>query len=73
MKSFERLVVAGGAPSVGIETAPTGPQDHFRLADECFLLATIARDPEAAAELIKKGDEYLRLATQGLFSPTPMR
>ena len=67
MKIFERPVVAGGKPDIELVVVPTRPQalrsaDYSRLANECFLLAAIARDPKAAAELIEKGDEYLRLA-----------
>ena len=67
MKLFERPVVAGGEPDVELEAAPSRPQAlrgaHYSLlANECFLLAVIARDPKAATELIERGDEYLRLA-----------
>jgi hypothetical protein len=67
MKLFERPVVAGGKSDIESVVVPTRPQalhsaDYSRLANECFLLAAIACDPKAAAELIEKGHEYLRLA-----------
>jgi hypothetical protein len=70
MKLFERPVVAGGKPDIELEVVPTRPQalcgaDYSRLANECFLLAAIARDPKAAAELIEKGDKYLRPVLDG--------
>ena len=40
--------------------------DYCRLAEECFVLAAVGKNPEVAAELVKAGDEYLRYAT----SPT---
>jgi hypothetical protein len=33
-----------------------------RLAEECFILAAFVREPEAADELVKAGDDYLRCA-----------
>jgi hypothetical protein len=48
---------------------PKGPRmdglsagDYCHLAEECFFLAAVAKDPAAAAELIKTGDDYLRCA-----------
>jgi hypothetical protein len=38
--------------------------DCLRLAEECMSLATLAKDLEKAAELIKTGDDYLRRAAQ---------
>jgi hypothetical protein len=52
-------------PSVeahGDEAPPFGAVDYCRLAEECFFLAAIARDPEVAAALVKAGDNYLRCA-----------
>jgi hypothetical protein len=40
--------------------------DYLRLAEECLLLATLAKDPDKAAELVKTGDDYLRRAAKGL-------
>ena len=36
--------------------------DYCHLAEECFFLAAITNDPEAAAQLLKAADEYLRRA-----------
>jgi hypothetical protein len=67
MNLFERPVVAGGVPAAHLENEPVRPQslggsDFVRLADECFVLATVAPNPEAAIEMVKQGEEYLRLA-----------
>jgi hypothetical protein len=40
--------------------------DCVRLAEECMTLASLTKDPEKAAELIKTGDEYLRRAAKWL-------
>jgi hypothetical protein len=48
------------APGVGMEALSAG--DYCHLAEECFFLAAIAKDPEAAAKLVKAGDDYLRCA-----------
>ena len=64
----------------GGETADTPPQgggmeglgaadslsaaDYCHLAEECFFLAAAAKDPEAAAKLVKTGDDYLRCAAE---------
>jgi hypothetical protein len=40
--------------------------DYCHLAEECFFLAAVAKDPEAAAELVKAGDDYLRRAAEWL-------
>jgi hypothetical protein len=40
--------------------------DYCHLAEECFLMAATANDPEAAAELVKAGDDYLRRAAEWL-------
>jgi hypothetical protein len=37
-------------------------EDYCHLAEECFVLAAASKDSEAAAELIKAGDDYLRRA-----------
>jgi hypothetical protein len=71
MKSFgvEHPVIAAGKSAAEIDTGPTvigmqslGGAGYSCLAEECYFLAAIARDPEAASELIEKGDEYLRFA-----------
>jgi hypothetical protein len=38
--------------------------DYWHLAEECFVLATVAKEPEAAAKLVKTGDNYLRCAAE---------
>jgi hypothetical protein len=40
--------------------------DYCHLAEECFFLAAVTGDPEAAAELVKAGDDYLRRAAEWL-------
>ena len=40
--------------------------DYLHLAEECLLLASLTTDPEKAAELVKAGDDYLRLAAKWL-------
>jgi hypothetical protein len=40
--------------------------DYCHLAEECFFLAAVAKDPAAAAELVKTGDDYLRCAARWL-------
>jgi hypothetical protein len=45
----------------GLSTA-----DYLRLAEECMTLASLTKDPEKAAELIKIGDDYLRRAAKWL-------
>jgi hypothetical protein len=45
---------------LGMESLSAG--DYCHLAEECFFLAALAKDPEAAAKLVKTGDDYLRCA-----------
>jgi hypothetical protein len=45
---------------LGVESLSAG--DYCHLAEECFVLAALAKDPEAAAKLVKTGDDYLRCA-----------
>jgi hypothetical protein len=45
---------------VGMEALSAA--DYCHLAEECFFLAAVAKDPEAAAKLVKAGDDYLRCA-----------
>jgi hypothetical protein len=47
---------------IRVEERSLGVVACSRLAEECFLLGAIARDPEIASELIEKGNEYLRSA-----------
>jgi hypothetical protein len=70
MNLFERPVVAGGVPAAELENEPIRPQslggsDFGRLADECFVLAAVAPNPETAVVMVKQGEEYLRLAALG--------
>jgi hypothetical protein len=48
------------AMRLGVTVLSVG--DYWRLAEECFCLAAIAEDPEAAAELIETGNDYLLCA-----------
>jgi hypothetical protein len=52
--------------AVGMEALSAA--DYCHLAEEYFFLAAVAKDPEAAAELVKAGDDYLRCAADS--SPT---
>jgi len=38
--------------------------DYLHLAEECLLLASLAKDPEKVAELLKTSDDYLRRAAK---------
>ena len=40
--------------------------DYLHLAEECLVLASLTKDPEKAAELVRAGDDYLRLAAKWL-------
>jgi hypothetical protein len=40
--------------------------DYCHLAEECFFLAAVTKDAEAAADLVKSGDDYLRRAAEWL-------
>jgi hypothetical protein len=40
--------------------------DYCHLAEECFFLAAVTKDPDDAAELLKAGDDYLRRAAEWL-------
>jgi hypothetical protein len=42
--------------------SPKVPAWTASAAEECFFLAAVAKDPAAAAELVKTGDDYLRCA-----------
>jgi hypothetical protein len=48
------------AHGVGMEALSAG--DYCHLAEECFFLAAVAKDPEAAAKLVRAGDDCLRSA-----------
>jgi hypothetical protein len=68
---------ADGAPGprpAGEETSSAPPQDidgealsaadYCHLAEECFFLAAVENDPDAAAKLVKTGDDYLQCAAR---------
>jgi hypothetical protein len=46
----------------GVGMEALGAADYCHLAEECFFLAAVAKDPETAAKLVKAGDDYLRCA-----------
>jgi hypothetical protein len=50
------------AQNVAVEGSSAA--DCLRLAEECMSLAALTKDPDSAAELIKRGDDYLRRAAQ---------
>jgi hypothetical protein len=65
--------------SNGDDTPPTDPpepeaphvaaeglsaSDYLHLAEECLLLASLTKDPEKVAELLKTSDDYLRRASK---------
>jgi hypothetical protein len=49
-----------------VDAESLGAAQYLRLAEECLLLATLAKDPEKAAEFVKTGDAYLRRAAMWL-------
>jgi hypothetical protein len=57
-------VQGGEAAGPGLEGFKAA--DYCHLAEECFFLAAVTKDPEAAAELLKAGDDYLRRAAEWL-------
>ncbi len=50
------------APAQGIGMEALSAGDYCHLAEECFFLAAVAKDPDAAAKLVRAGDDYLRSA-----------
>jgi hypothetical protein len=50
----------------GVAREGLSAADYLHLAEECLLVASLTKDPEKAAELVKAGDEYLRLAAKWL-------
>jgi hypothetical protein len=57
-------VTSGRRPETEVDVALLySAEDYYRLAEECYFLAAVARDPASAAELIEAGDYYLRCAT----------
>jgi hypothetical protein len=62
-------VASGRQPATEVDAALLySAVDYCRLAEECFFLAAVARDPEVAAQLIKAGDDYLCCAAE----PAPL-
>jgi hypothetical protein len=49
-----------------VATEGLSAADYLRLAEECLALASLSKDPEKAAELIRSGDDYLRRAAKWL-------
>jgi hypothetical protein len=48
----------------GIAREGLSATDYLHLAEECLLAASLTKDAEKAAELVKASDEYLRLAAK---------
>jgi hypothetical protein len=57
-----RLLDSAIADAMRLGAAVLSAGDYCRLAQECLCLAAVAEDPEAAAELVEAGDDYLRCA-----------
>jgi hypothetical protein len=53
--------IAGDPDSLDFKAA-----DYCHLAEECFCMAALTKDPKAAAELVKAGDDYLRRSAEWL-------
>ena len=53
-----------GAPSQDIDGEALSAGDYCHLAEECFFLAAVENDPDAAAKLVQTGDDYLRCAAR---------
>ena len=52
------------APSQDAGMGALSAADYCHLAEECFFLAAVEKDPQAAAKLVKTGDDYLRCAAR---------
>jgi hypothetical protein len=54
------------APPQARDVAAEGlsASDYLHLAEECLLLASLAKDPEQVAELVKTSDDYQRRAAK---------
>ena len=52
------------APSQDAGMEALSAADYCHLAEECFFLAAVEKDPQAAAKLVKTGDDYLRCAAR---------
>ena len=46
----------------GVRMEGFSAADYCHLAEECFFLAALTKDPEVATELLKTGEAYLRIA-----------
>jgi len=53
-----------GAPSQDAGMEALSAADYCHLAEECFFLAAVEKDPQAAAKLVKTGDDYLQCAAR---------
>jgi hypothetical protein len=57
-------------PEPGLEGAAMregfGTADYLRLAEECLSLASLTKDQEKAARLLKTADDYLHRAAEWL-------
>jgi hypothetical protein len=53
---------SASAAALGPGKENLGAEDYCHLAEECFVLAAVTKDPGAVAELLKAGDDYLRRA-----------
>ncbi len=51
-------------PSQDVGMEALSAVDYCHLAEECFFLAAVEKDPQAAAKLVKTGDDYLRCAAR---------
>ena len=58
----QRVGEDGGAQPKSRRMDGLSAGDYCHLAEECFFLAAVAKDPATAAELVKTGDDYLRCA-----------
>jgi len=59
-----RDLAGGEAAGPGMEGFKAA--DYCHLAEECFFLAAVTKDPEAAVKLLETGDDYLRRAAEWL-------
>jgi hypothetical protein len=47
-----------------VATEGLSASDYLHLAEECLLLASLTKDPEKVAELLRTSDDYLRRASK---------
>jgi hypothetical protein len=63
-----RQAAAGRDPSAdaseahGVRIEGFSAADYCHLAEECFFLAALTKDPDVATELLNTGEAYLRIA-----------